>query len=61
MMKVLLTDLRHAEPLSRYYLRNAERLRPWEPAWPLGHHTVSAWRVVGQFESSPTSSSIFMG
>lgn len=43
-MEIVLTQVIHAESLSDYYLRNADRFTPWHPVVREGHHHVDAWK-----------------
>ena len=42
-MEIVLTQVKHAQELSDYYLRNADRFEPWHPLVREGHHGVEAW------------------
>lgn len=42
-MKIMLTEVRHAELLSRFHLENAERFRPWSPGVDAEYHSLPSW------------------
>lgn len=42
-MQIEFSRVRHAEALSDYYERNADRFAPWHPQVSAGHHSVPSW------------------
>ena len=42
-MDIVLTQVKHAQALSAYYLENEDRFAPWHPLVREGHHSADAW------------------
>ncbi len=43
-MKVIRTNVSHAEILANYFAVNEAHFKRWSPAFPAGHHSVEAWQ-----------------